>query len=118
MRPTPTQIQRDYLALAVFSSAVLLGAMSAASYDRPLIVGVCLLSIAIPTLYLFSQWDPKPQHFMTNTAWVLCAPCALLGTSFVLAHVHVLCGLLFAVTTTVAFVRFCVAVREHKRGTA
>lgn len=114
MRPDPTQIQRDFLALAAFSSAVLFGALSAACYDTPLKIGVGLLAVAIPTLYLFSQWDPKPEHYITGTAWVICAPCALLGTTFILVHVHILCGLLFAVTTTVAFCRFVQAVRKHK----
>src|SRR5438128_2722318 len=113
-RPAPTQIQRDFLALAAFSSAVLFGAISAASYDTPLIIGVSLLSLAIPALYLFSQWDPKPEHYITGTAWVLCGPCALLGTVFILIHVHIVCGLLFAVATVIAFLRFVHAVRQSR----
>ena len=112
MRPAPEPFQRDFLALAVFSSAVLLGAISAACYDTPLVIGVSLLSIATPTLYLFSQWNPEPEHYVSNTAWFLCAPCAFLGITFVLIHVQILCGLLFAATTLVAFFRFSRAARE------
>ena len=105
----PHNIYDTSLALAGVSFLTILGALSVSSYDCPLIVGIAILCVATPLLASFSRWTPPDlaadsswHNWLANHLFLVATPTALLGISFVLAHVHVVCGVLFAVSSFTA----------------
>jgi hypothetical protein len=94
------------LALAGVSFVTILGALSVSRYDCPIIIGVAILSGAAPLLASFSRWTPPDlltdstwRNWLANHLFVVAMPAALIGIAFVLAHVHILCGALFAASS-------------------
>ena len=74
-----------------------------------IVTHIAILSADIPVFFEFAHWDPpdfRPQSLLldhvSNILWIICMPAALIGISFILAHVHVVCGILFSVFSFVA----------------
>jgi hypothetical protein len=100
----------DFLALAAASFATVLAALSVNVYDWTIITGVSVLCAAIPMLVSFARWIPpnlqptsRWPDWIANHLWILAMPSALLGISFVFAHVHAVCGIVFGLSSFVAF---------------
>jgi hypothetical protein len=92
------------------SFVTVLAALSVSVYDWTIITGVSILCAAIPMLVSFARWIPPDlqptspwQDSIANHLWILAMPSALLGISFVFAHVHAVCGILFGVSSFLAF---------------
>ena len=97
------------LALAGVSFVTIVSALSVSSYDWPLITGVAILCIATPLLGSFSRWTPpdiegnSPWYdWLANHLFLVAMPGALVGMAFIFAHVHFVCGLLFALSSFAA----------------
>lgn len=108
-----------FLALAGASFLTIVGALSVSSYDCGIITGIAILSADIPLLIGFARWDPPDfvwesplRHHVSNILWVVSMPAALVGISFVLAHVHILCALLFAGFSILATLLYFWRLRE------
>src|ERR1043166_816270 len=96
----------DFLALAGVSFVTVLAALSVSVYDWTIITGVSILCVAIPLLASFARWMPPDlqptstwQDWTANHLWILAMPSALLGISFVFAHIHAVCGILFGASS-------------------
>ena len=94
------------LALAGVSFVTILGGLSVGSYDCTLIIGIAILCVVTPLLAGFSRWIPPSiapgstwHDWVANQLFVVAMPGALIGMSFTFAHVHVICGALFALSS-------------------
>ncbi|MEY2555667.1 MAG: hypothetical protein QOF93_811 [Verrucomicrobiota bacterium] len=111
-----------FLGLAGASFVAVIGALSVNTYDWTVITGIAILSADIPLLISFARWDPPtlrresplPDH-ISNILWIASMPAALLGISFILAHVHIICGILFAVASCLAYFLYQRRLNELKR---
>ena len=111
-----------FLGLAGASFVAVIGALSVNCYDWTVITGIAILSADIPVLIGFARWDPPTlrwesplPHHAANILWVVSMPAALLGIAFILAHVHILCGILFAIFSIVAYLLYFGRLLELKR---
>lgn len=111
-----------FLGLAGASFVAVIGALSVNTYDWTVVTGIAILSADIPVLVGFARWDPPSfrwesplPHHVANILWVLSMPAALLGIAFILAHVHLICGILFAVFSCVAVFLYRGRLNELKR---
>ena len=112
-----------FLALAGASFLAVLGALSVNSYDWSIIIGIAILSADVPVLVGFARWDPPSfrwespvRHHIANILWVVSMPAALLGISFILAHVHLVCGILFAVSSGITCYLYMARLKELGQG--
>jgi hypothetical protein len=111
-----------FLGLAGASFVAVIGALSVNTYDCTIVTGIAILSADIPVLIGFARWDPPtlrwrspPPHHAANILWVISMPAAPVGISFILAHVHIVCGILFAVFSIVAYLLYFARLIELKR---
>jgi len=106
----PQNFYDTSLALAGVSLLTILGALSVSTYDCTLITGVSILCAVTPLLAGFSRWIPPSMaapgstwhDWVANHLFLVAMPGALLGMSFIFAHVHVICGALFALSSFTA----------------
>jgi len=107
----PQNFYETSLALAGVSFLTILGALSvSAAYDWTLITGVSILCVVTPWLVGFSRWIPPDitapdstwHDWVANHLFAADMPVALLGMSFIFAHVHVICGVSFALSSLTA----------------
>jgi len=99
-----------FLALAGLSFVAVVGALSVSTYDWTIITGIAILSADMPVLAGFARWEPPDLRqgspwldHVANLLWLLSMPGAVLGISFILAHVHFACGILFALSSALAW---------------
>ncbi len=116
----PTHVD-VFLALAGASFVAVIGALSVNTYDWSVIIGIAILAADIPVLVGFSRWRPlyfRPErrHKIASHLLFVSMPAALLGISFILAHVHVICGILFAVSSGIACYFYLAHLKDLGQG--
>jgi hypothetical protein len=97
------------LALAAVSFIAVVSALSVNMYEWRIITGIAILSVDIPLLVGFGRWIPpdlgphsKWHDHVAHNTFLLCMPLAVIGISFILAHVHAICGVLFTASSLLA----------------
>jgi hypothetical protein len=98
------------LALAGVSLIAVVGALSVATYDWAIVTGVAILSVDMPILVGFARWIPQSlDEGSTWYDWVAMhlflasVPLVVIGISFLLVHVHIVCGVLFITSSIISF---------------
>jgi len=107
------------LALAGASFVAVVSALSVNVYDFRLIVGIAILCVATPLLVGFARWIPPDigpnstwHDWLASPLFLVAWPAAILGMSFIFAHVHVICGILFATSSLTSFCLYCTYIRK------
>jgi hypothetical protein len=102
------------LALAGASFVAIVSGLSVNSYDFPLIVGIAILCVATPLLVGFARWIPPDigpnstwHDWLASPLFLVAWPAAILGMSFLFAHVHIIGGILFAASSIITFCLYC-----------
>lgn len=118
----PHNIYDTSLALAGVSFVTIVSALSVSTYDCSLITGVAILCVVTPLLASFARWTPSGigpdstwYDWLANHLFILAMPGALLGMSFIFAHVHILCGILFGLSSFIAIGLYWRRVLQLKR---
>ncbi len=101
------------LALAGVSLIAIVGALSVATYDWAIVTGIAILSVDIPLLVCFARWIPESlgesstwDDWVAIHLFIVSAPLVVLGISFLLVHVHIVCGVLFFTASVVSFLLY------------
>ena len=101
------------LALAGANLVLIAGALSVSVYDWPIVAGISVLAFDIPLLVGFGRWTPTSvdgksswHDWVAVHVFIAAAPLAVFGISLLLVHVHAICGVLFALSTVLAFVLY------------
>jgi hypothetical protein len=118
----PQNIYDTSLALAGVSFVTIVSALSVSTYDCSLVTGVAILCVVTPLLASFARWTPPDigpdstwYDWLANHLFILAMPGALLGISFVFAHVHIVCGVLFGLSSFTGISLYWRRVLQLKR---
>jgi hypothetical protein len=105
----PQNVFEASLALASASFVAVVSALSVNTYDFSMITGIAILCAANPLLVGFARWIPPDvgpnstlHDWVASPLFLVAWPAPLLGMSFIFAHVHIICGILFASSVVIS----------------